>query len=168
MENFTTSHKMTWTFATIGIIAVAIIVILAMVMPKKNPATNTPANQQGPVEITKKNIDPAELPPMFDSDFPVESGSPILLNELQTLSDGRAQATRSFETKKTLAENFKLYSDYFKANNWIITDTIDQAGYKVIGATRSSLSARVELNDNTVTKQKTVDIFISRASLQPQ
>jgi hypothetical protein len=163
MQNFNSRTLL----AAVGVVAVAIIIIVAMVLPDQQIQVSDTGNQPTKPEVVKKEIEPTKLPDKFPSDFPVENGAPILDNNVQTSADGRFQATRSFETSKSLAANLQIYSDYFKNNGWTIGDTINQDVYKAIGATKGTLSARVSMNDNSLTKKKTIDIYISQVIGSP-
>ncbi len=159
MENFLSSRKVVWLFAVIGVIAIAAVGIAYMYSRNKvAPQAQQPSNTQA--QITKRDIPTSQLPDKFPSDIPQEAGARITQNDVQTTTDGRFQASRSFVTAKTLDENLKIYQTYFQSNGWATSITLNGPTYKALTATKGDLSVQVSLNDNTATQQKTVDIYL--------
>ncbi len=95
---------------------------------------------------------------MFPEDVPIENGAKITQNYNATSPDGRFQATRTFETTKTLDENFKIYLGYFEKNNWEINASLDQENYKMIYAYKDRGFMQISMSSNAVSGIKVVDI----------
>lgn len=129
------------------------LVVFGIWSLKNKPTDNQ--NQQVQVEV--KPVDKNQLPTRFPSDFPIESGAEIKSN-YNAENETSIQATRLFVSKKTAAENFKLYSDYLKNNGWNIITTLDQEALKVIAASKGSDKLDITINLNSVSNQVTVDV----------
>ncbi len=81
-------------------------------------------------KIVKVSAD--KLPNKFPVDIPVEGDVRVIQNFNATELDGRYNATREFESKKTLAQNLSIYTKYLKDNNWDIKATIDEPDMKMV------------------------------------
>jgi hypothetical protein len=167
MDNFIGSKKMVYFFVIIGV--VAIIAMIAVGVGKK-PATNQPGgNNQGEAKITKTDVDKSKLPDKFPADIPQEEGATITKNDVQTATDGRFQATRSYISANSVDENAKIFQSYFQKNAWTVTGTVTEPNYRAISAEKGSLSMQISINDNQVTDQKTVDMYlVEKVSIEPK
>lgn len=157
---------------TSTIIVIVIIVVLALVAwawyshnPVKKaaaPATTqqqTTASTTGPVVQTTQVPD-SQLPTGFPSDIPLEAGAQITQNYTAQASTGLSQATRVWVTAKTLDQEFQVYQTFFgdAKNGWTIQNTVNQTNLKAISAGKGKVQVMVNINQNTVTGQKTVNI----------
>lgn len=100
-----------------------------------------------------------ELPNQFPKDFPLEAGA-IVDNGYNVAEPTNTQATAHFESKKSLAESFKIYSDYLsKANGWTVLTTLDTPTVKSISAQNTDgATVLVGMAQNVVTKVNQVTI----------
>jgi hypothetical protein len=147
----------------LAIIAVIVIAIFAL-KPKKEGNHN--ADQQNgnkQVKIERTDIEATKIPPKIPTDIPFESGATISQNYAATTSDGKTQGTRVFETKKSITDAYKVYETYFKQNNWTVVSTVDQPQLKSISAQKDGVLVHVSVNENNVTKVKTVDVTVTDA-----
>lgn len=160
MNNSIVSKKLVGAFLAVGLLAILIAIIGSWT--GRRQTSNNQSNEQNLVQATTitKTVDNSKLPDNFPANFPQEPGAVILRNDVQTSADGKLQATRSYVTVKSLADNFKLFQDYLKKNNWTVTVLANQTDHKTLGATKDNLSLQVNLNDNQLTKQKTVDLYL--------
>lgn len=110
------------------------------------------------VQIEKTNVDFSKVPEKFPTDIPIEAGAKITQNFNATTPTGQFQATRVFETKKSLPDNLVLYSTFLKKNNWTIKSTIDNDNFKMVIAGMEKKSITVSIDENKTTKVKTVNI----------
>lgn len=156
MQNLLSSRKLPWVFAVVGIIVVALAIAGSKYRSKSQGTA--PTNTESKVVTT--NIAPSQLPDKFPSDIPQESGAAVLKNDVQFATDGRFQATRSYVTAKSLDENIKIFRNYFQTHGWTLTTNVDQPLFKSISATKGDLNMQVSINDNQLSKQKTVDIYV--------
>ncbi len=111
--------------------------------------------------VTKKNIPVEQTPDKFPKDVPIEDGAVITQNYNATAVDGRFQATRTFETTKTLDANYKIYQDYMKNNDWEVKANVNTENYKMLLGVNGTAQLQVSINENSVTKVKTVDISLT-------
>ncbi len=148
---------------TVAAIVVAVFIIQSVWVNKQKPSSNKPTGEQAPttLKVQKTEVPTSQLPQQFPSDIPIESGAKIVQNYNASAEDGRFQATRVFETKKTLSANYTLYKDFFSKNGWTVLTTLDQPTLKVVSAKKNNANAQVTINENSVTKIKTVDISVT-------
>lgn len=91
----------------------------------------------------------------------MESGAKIVQNYNATTNTGLFQATRVFETSKSLDENLKIYSDFINKNGWKLISSLNQANIKALAAQKNKGNLQITLSENTQTKVKTVSITYS-------
>lgn len=149
----------------IALVVIAIVVIVvalgaAKFSQKKPVATQAPTTSSisNVAAVQKTEVDKSKLPASFPSDIPLEAGATITQNYNAKSDSGGFQATRSFETKKTLAENLTLYQNFLKGTTWKINNTIDQPAYKVIFASQTNKNLQISMSENPNTKVRTVNI----------
>lgn len=114
-------------------------------------------NKVPTINIVKAEVPLDRVPQLFPEDIPIEKGAKITQNYNATSSDGHFQATRAFETKKSLAESFKIYQDYFKKNNWEVRASLDQENYKMLAATKDAYYIQVSMNIGTIDISLTIN-----------
>lgn len=131
-------------------------------MAGQNNSTGAQTNSQTrpdlsiePAKITQ--VDKAKLPEGFPADFPMEKDAQIVSNYNST-KDGTTQSTREFISKKTLAENYKLYSDYLTKNGWNILNKSDTQALKSLYAKKDNASVTINMNQNPTTKANLVEV----------
>lgn len=113
-------------------------------------------------EVTISPVEAQNLPEKFPANFPLEKDVPINAN-YNAEASGSFQSTRQFISKKTLAENYKLYTDYLKKDGWTITATLDTEDVKSIFAQKGRVSITITMNKNSMSGENTVDIsFVYR------
>jgi hypothetical protein len=144
------------------------IVVLAIVAAWFISKRQVPEKQQVLIDlgtsIEKTNVAADQNPEKFPTNIPIEAGAKIVQNYNATAGGGRFQATRVFETGKTLNENLKIYQDFMKADGWAIQSTVNQANYKMLFASKGDSYLQVSMNDNQVNKTKTVNISYSEVN----
>jgi preprotein translocase subunit SecB len=112
-------------------------------------------------DVVKKDVDVAKLPDRFPSDIPLEADAKVDQNFTAQTQNGQYQATRVFQTTKTLDENYKIYSAYLKSAGWTTIANVDQDKLKVLGAKKGDAFLQININENSVNKIKTVSISYS-------
>lgn len=140
------------------IIAVALVVFIVMVaFPIRNADKKMAVK---PSQQKKTELPVSQTPAKFPAEVPIEKGAKILQN--YNISDADSlQATRVFETTKSLDENFNLYKEFFTKNGWTIINTLNQPQLKVISATKEDFHAQVTIAENAK-KVKTVDLSFTQ------
>lgn len=164
--NPTESHKTVFVLLGIVVLAVILVVVLMFASKQKQQpvATNEKPAAQQKEAIVKTEVDPAKTPEKFPLDVPIEAGAKITQNYNATAVDGRFQATRTFETAKSLDANLKIYTDFLKANGWKIQATVDQPTFKMVMGTKDQSQLQISMSENSVSKTKTVDISLTDIS----
>lgn len=156
----------------IGLIILAVIVAAVVIgsakLGKRSPAPIT-QNQTDTTtgeapKFDKKTVDSSKLPDKFPADIPSEQGAQILTNYNGSTPDGSTQATRSFVTAKTLAENLKIYTDYMKAKGWAVKATVNDETSKMVMGTKGDQQLQVTMSENSSSKEKTVTISLTQLS----
>ena len=153
-------NKFLWL---IGFLVLLFIIVLAVKYSKiklRDSSDKQDVIDQSAIvgQVSKKTIPDNQMPEYFPNDIPQESGSKITENFNTTTRDGRKQATRSFETKKSLADNKKIYEDYFTKSGWEIVSRVDQDSAKALTASKGKWQLQVAITENTLTKVKYVDL----------
>ena len=106
------------------IVAVAALVISKVIYKKSVTPAEQPNQTQS--DIVKTEVDKTKDPEKFPAGVPIEEGAVVTQNYNAEATDGRYQATKVFETQKTLADNFNIYRDYMRQNGWDIKSTVNQ------------------------------------------
>ena len=128
----------------VGIIAIAILVtfVLYKQYGTQAPATVMEQKVATSTEPKKTEFD-ANEPVDFPTDIPVEKG--IKFEQSYSLDyKGQKQLTIVFLSAKTIKENFTLYSNFLKKQNWNLSKEYE-------GTEVSSLYGTKESNDINVT-----------------
>jgi hypothetical protein len=133
----------------------------AMSILKTTETKPTNIAKQEKFEVTRTQVDQSKLPEKFPVDIPIETGAKVVDNYNASANNGSSQATRKFETAKTLDANFKLYSDFFSKNGWQTTNTVNQPELKAVFAAKDGVNAQVVIAKNSVTKKSTVEISVT-------
>lgn len=102
-----------------------------------------------PVQITQ--VDKGILPDKFPANLPTEASAVVTNNFNALEGDGRFNATREFESKKTLAQNITIYTKYLKDNGWTISNSLDQSNVKMVAGKKDNqllqISAALDPNN---------------------
>ncbi len=126
MENNTVFKFIVMVAALLALLFVAIQLSKKPVSKEAAPTTEAPKTAE--IKQVAENV----LPDKFPADLPSEAGAKITQNFNATEADGRFNATRQFQSKNSLADNLKIYTNYLKSNGWEILTTDDQPSLKVV------------------------------------
>lgn len=134
----------------IVIVAAVTALVLYLNKPKinKGPAVTTNNGQQKTVqtEPTVKAVEITQLPEMFPADFPIEAGAEVVSN-YNAQANGVNQATRQFNSKKTLAQNIKIYMDYFQNSDWTLLGASKQKEvFAVVAENKDKKKLQITIN----------------------
>ena len=111
--------------------------------------------------VEKNKVSDSRLPEKFPTNLPTEPNAVVTQNYNAVADDGRFQATRTYETTKTLPENLTIYRQYLNSNGWDIESTVDQPTYKKISGKKGIQKLQVSISENETTKVKTVSISLT-------
>lgn len=140
----------------IVLIAAAVVITMVIYPFYKNRKGSQDAQTAEKTELKKEIVDKSKLPSKLPTNVPVEANSEVLENyNLQNL-DGQSQATRSFESNKTLEQNLAIYKDYMTKNNWSGIAVLDQDALKVISGSKGNQKLQVSISKSP--KPPTVSI----------
>lgn len=110
-------------------------------------------------KVEKNNVDFAALPQKFPSNIPIEEGARLTQNYNSTTADGRFQATRAFETKASLDQNLRLYTDFLKADGWKVDGTTNNENYKMVYGSKENTALMITMDHNQANDLKTISII---------
>lgn len=149
-------------FKLIVMVLVLLGLLYAAIKLSQHPITpSAQTTTQPPQSVDIKNIDNSSLPDKFPADLPTEDGSKIIHNFNATEVDGRYNATREFESKKTLAQNISTYTQYLKANGWEIKATVNQSTIKMVMGQKGKQQLQIAAAQNPSTKNNIVTITLT-------
>ncbi len=159
-------------FAVLGVLVIAAVAIGFIVFRHapapvtKLPENVAPVQKQPeklvvPLEVKTQEVPVTKAPQSFPSAIPIEQGAKITQNYNATAPNGMFQATRVFETGKSLDENFTLYNAFLKSDGWTLTNTVDQPTAKLLSAKKDQAQLQISMTENSVTKVREIDISYS-------
>lgn len=147
-----------------AVVVIGFLIIAGLVYFLKDDNTSNTQeyyNNQQP-SVQKTNVDFSKLPEKFPSDIPIEKDAKITQNYNSTTPEGHFQATRTFVTQLSLAENFATYEKFFNDNGWTIIATTNDPTYKMIAGSKDKQNIQVTIDENKgENKIKTVSISYS-------
>lgn len=156
MTNFLQSRKLVWTFVVVAVLVIGLGVVAALLKRQNN------TDRVVTMHINKYEVPLGQLPDKFPTNLPAEAGAKVTQNYTSTTPDGRFQATRTYETAKTLDENYSLYQDYFQKNGWQLQTGEDGKDIKLVSASKDGLKALVTITANQSTKVRVVDVTFTQ------
>ena len=133
--------------------------------PETQSQTQTEASRET-LKVNRIDVDNASIPDKLPKDLPNESGAKITQNFTATTEDGRFQSTRVYETAKSLDENATIFSEYLKTHGWKESANISQDRLRVLSGSKDSDFLTVTINENSITKVRTVEITLLETSTQ--
>lgn len=153
-----------WLVGLVVLVAIAIggTMIASMFMDQNSGVDQNKNADGNPSSVAKTKIADDKLPSKMPANIPQETGAQVTDNFTAVNDEGLYQATREFETSKSLAENLTLYTNYLKNNDWDILSTIDKPTLKSVVGSRGADRLQVTITENSSTKIKTVTISFSQ------
>lgn len=110
--------------------------------------------------VAKKEVAKEQAPSGFPADIPIEAGAKIVQNYQADTTDGRHQATRVFESAKTVKQNYQLYLDWLTKNGWEVKTKSAADIVASIYAVKSGSQLTATISKNTVTGVVTVGLSV--------
>ncbi|RJP45620.1 hypothetical protein C4587_00515 [Candidatus Parcubacteria bacterium] len=117
-------------------------------------------SRTGPVNRVVE-IPESSLPQGFPSDVPIEAGAKILKNYTATSPSGRVQATREFESSRSVGENFSLYRSFLSQSGWKLLYELDDArspSYKAVFGRNAAGVLNVSIRAGAAPDTSIVDV----------
>jgi len=157
MSNYFLSKKFILLLLAIGITAILIGLVVAIV--GKQYVGNTASTYQAPYSDQKQDVSGSQLPTGMPSSIPVEAGAKILENSNSTTSNNALQATRVFESKKTLAENYAIYEKFLTDNNWNVVTRLSEGNNRVLAGRSGQSTLQISMDQDPQTKVVKVSLY---------
>lgn len=148
-------------WVALGMLAL-IIVVAVIVYLKYRASSQAPANQINPLtQVQQKEVPFNKLPDKFPPELiALEQGAKLLQNYNASKPGAPFQATRVYETKKSLDEAIGVYKKFFNDNEWAIKKLSNAPQIKAIVAQNHKLLVQVNASENITTKVRTVDVTV--------
>ena len=150
------------------VVIIAVLLVAAIALSSKKVRQTFPSwfsakNTQQIPKVTKVEVPKSQAPAGFPSDLPIEKGAVLTQNFEADTSVGQHQATRQFESKKTVSENYALYADYFKTSGWTVLAKSPGDTLSTIAAKKGEGSLTVNISKDPAGKKVTVDLsFVTK------
>lgn len=158
MTSYFLSKKFILLLLALGVTAIIVVVVLALI-GKTRPTGTTPEDYVAPYTEQKQDVSQNQMPRGMPSNLPVEAGAKILENSNSTTSNNALQATRVFESKKTLTDNFAIYEKFLKDNNWTIVTRVNDANNKVLSGRNGQSTLQFSMDQDPELKVVKVSIY---------
>lgn len=159
------TNKVLWIVALVVVVALAALLFVYLFHSNvQAPAvvTQPPAPK---LKVDKHDLAPSQVPDQFPSELlALEKGAKLTQNYNASAADGRFQATRAYETNKSLADAIKVYTDFFNKNGWKIVNTLNQDMLKVVIATKNTVQVLVVADENSKTHVHAVTVTATQVS----
>lgn len=143
------------------IIALSLGITMIVAMFIETTPQTQPVEHKEKAAIEKVDLKSNILPKGLPENLPLEKNARITQNFTATAKDGTFQATRGYETAKTLSENLSVYTKYLQDNGWDVSSTINNANYKKVSGSKGMSNLQVSMSENIGKKVKTVTIFLT-------
>ncbi len=148
----------------IGVAVVAMIIISVVFYIYKNSKNALPALPREQTAIIppepKKTDFGTKVPTDFPADIPVENG--VKVEQSYSLNYvGQKQLTIVLLSTKTVKENYSLYSDFLKKQNWNVLNAYDNPTVSSLYGTKENVDINVTISENTSTTSIKSQLSIS-------
>jgi hypothetical protein len=158
------THKENLKKMLVGLImilalAVGITLIAGLFIGKKDSTKNEADSTQSKIKTVQ--VEKSQLPTKFPTDMPLENDTEVTQNYNATSENGGFQANRTFVTKKSLKDNYNIYTQYLKTHGWNITASVDQDSYKMVTGSKGNQQLQISISENSISKVPLVAIFLT-------
>jgi len=89
-----------------------------------------------------------DVPTDFPTDIPIESGAKVQQSYGLNYA-GQNQLSIVFLSAKTVQENYLVYSDFLKKQNWNILNTYDKPALSSLYGTKENNEINITISENT-------------------
>lgn len=148
------------------IVGIAILAAVIAIARLYHPKLKLPA-------LNVQNVPLYSFPNKFPVSVPVEEGAIVVSNYNATSPDGKIQATRTFESKKSVDENFGFYKKFIADRNsgWVFLNEVNngnQPGHKALFAKSGFGTLSVNISARGAPAASLVEIsFLAAAQAAP-
>lgn len=132
------------------------------------PTSDDKSKQSGNAEVAVRSTAPTEPLPYLPKDFPIDNSTVVQNYTVTSPKQTDAQQyTRSYTSKRSIAELYKTYSDYLKRNSWTILNAVQTKGGASINAVKEKVVVSVAIQDLGSSRMVVITVGESSQSLQP-
>ena len=147
-----------WVAVLAAVLVVAIgAVLIGRYVSRKHQVSQSPPLPP-PLHIVKNKLDAKQTPDNIPADLPQETGAKVIQNYNGKTEDSRVFSKRTYETAKSLADNYSIFQKYFTSHGWQIISHLDLPATKSLTAAKNGAQLQINMTENSVTKVKTVNI----------
>lgn len=147
-------------------LAVLIIVIYFVASGRQGAAPGTEKTGRESKEtsetkefaVTKKEVPANEAPSGFPSEVPIEAGAKITQNYEADTTDGRHQATRTFESSRTVAQNYQTYLNFLTQNGWEVTNKLQTDNLASVFGKKDDAELSATISKNSISGVVSVEL----------
>lgn len=147
--------------AVLIVLGIVLLSALGAVVASQFRKSDTAQVEDKKLEVNKTEVPASQLPGNLPQDLPYEKDAKVIQNFSAVAEDGAKQYTRSYETKRSAAENIKVFTDYLTKNGWTITATIQNGEYNVVAARKEKMAFQMDINTDSETKALKVTISMT-------
>lgn len=152
------------------ILIVALVLLVASIVYLWHVRTHTDVTTQSvaqrtpesaKVSVVRTEVDTRELPKDFPQDLPLEANAVVTQNYTAVVNNSTQQASRTYESSKSLADNYKLYQTYLQDHDWLLVSQVEQNGYDSLTGLKDGKTIQILISENSGTKVIVVDLSIT-------
>lgn len=150
--------------AIVGISIVVVVGVVGFVVYKQKGKQGTiPVAEKINITTTpepKRTDFGTKMPTDFPTDIPVEKG--VKVEQSYSLNYvGQKQLTIVFLSTKTVKENYALYADFLKKQNWSISNKYESTKLSSLYGTKESNDINITISENTTASTTKSQVSIS-------
>lgn len=144
-----------------SIIIVAGVVLFAVYKQKGSKVPPPKTEQTAVVSPEPQKTDfGTKMPTDFPTDIPVEKGAPVAQSYSLNYV-GQKQLTIVFPSSKTVTENYILYTDFLKKQNWNISNKYESEKVSSLYGMKESNDINITISENTSSPSAVSQVSIS-------
>ncbi len=143
------------------LIGLLLILLLAIMLMLSRSKKQQPAFSTSQVKVDKQEVSASELPAGLPENVPIEPGSIIIENYKATTEGDRVQGTRTFTSRKTIAEAIKVYTDFFTKSAWNKAAEQTGEGFSTVLLKRNDSTLLIVVKEDASLKLRVVELTLT-------
>lgn len=141
------------------IILILLLIVIIVIQKRKLSPQPVPPVVQTPQEPQKTDFR-TKLPADFPADIPIEKG--VKVEQSYSLNyAGQKQLTFVFQSTKTVKENYILYADFLKKQNWNVLSKYESPKISSLYDTKENSDINITISESAVTSSVKSQVSIS-------
>lgn len=121
------------------------------------PPEETSPTLSPELQVIKKDLPANKAPSGFLTEIPIESSGKIVQN-YEAKNYDYQQATRVFQSQKTVAENYDLYYKFLTDHKWLIKNHLQTKNLATLVGSKNNWDLSVNISENSLTGIVTVSL----------